>query len=116
MAGWYTKAFALWKRSEWEFDARYALLSKRQGPHTFSIRYDDFRVESNLDLREGEQSGHAWTAAYVFEHGPHWRFTLEWLRVESRLYNRALYYGDSPFAAERKVELAVRYALSSRDR
>ncbi len=101
---------------EWEFDARYALLSKRQGPHTFSIRYDDFRVESNLDLREGEQSGHAWTAAYVFEHGPHWRFTLEWLRVESRLYNRALYYGDSPFAAERKVELAVRYALSSRDR
>jgi hypothetical protein len=101
---------------EWEFDTRYALLSRRHGPHTFSVRYDDFNVESNLALRESEQHGHAWTAAYIFEHGPHWRATLEWLRVESSLYSRAIYLAQSPFQAESKVELAVRYALSSRDR
>ena len=101
---------------EWEFDTSYALLSRRHGPHTFSVRYDDFKVESNLPLRESEQHGHAWTAAYVFEHGPHWRCTLEWIRLESSLYSRAIYLGQSPFQTESKIELAIRYALSSRDR
>lgn len=101
---------------EWEFDTRYALLSRRHGPHTFSVRYDDFGVESNLPLRESEQEGHAWTAAYIFEHGSHWRFTLEWLRIESSLYDRQIYLGQSPFATESKLELAVRYALGSTHR
>jgi hypothetical protein len=101
---------------EWEFDTRYALLAKRHGAHTFSVRYDDFNVESNLPQRESEQHGHAWTAAYVFEHGPHWRCTLEWLRVESTLYSRAIYLGQPPLDTESKIELAIRYALSSRDR
>ena len=101
---------------EWEFDTSYALLSRRHGVHTFSVRYDDFNVESNLPLRESEQHGHAWTAAYVFERGPHWRCTLEWVRVESKLYSRPIYLGQSPFDTESKIELAVRYALSSRDR
>lgn len=101
---------------EWTFDTTYALLSKRHGPHTFSVRYDDFNVESNLPLRESEQHGHAWTAAYVFEHGPHWRCTLEWIRLESTLYSRPIYFGTAPFESESKIELAVRYAISSRDR
>jgi hypothetical protein len=101
---------------EWEFDSRYALLSKRHGPHTFSVRYDDFAVESNLPLRESEQDGHAWTAAYIFEHGPHWRFTLEWVRVESDFYSRPIYLGQPPFASESQLQFAARYALSSRDR
>lgn len=100
---------------EWEFDTRYALASKRMGAHTLSVRYDDFGVRSNLPARESEQSGHAWTAAYIFEHGPRWRFTLEWLRVESSFYSRPIYFGQAPFASESKVELAARYALSSRD-
>ncbi len=100
---------------EWQFDTRYALLSRRHGAHTLSVRYDDFGVESNLPAREGEQDGHAWTAAYSFEHGPRWRFTLEWLHLASTLYNRQLYLAEPPFARESKLELAVRYALRSTD-
>ena len=99
---------------EWEFDARFALLSKRSGPHTLSVRYDDFGIESNLFDEEGEQDGHAWTAAYALERGEHWRFTLEWLRMKSRLGSRAIYLGESPLATESSVQLAVKYALSGK--
>jgi len=96
---------------EWPFDARFALLSKRIGPHALSARYDDFNVDSENTSLKGKQSGHALTAAYVFEHGPHWRLTLEWLHVTSRDWNRTIYLAEPTFAVESKVELAVRYVL-----
>ena len=55
--------------------------------HTFSARYDRFEVEAH-GWDDGAQSGHAWTAAYVFDAGAHWRITLEWLQVTSESYNR----------------------------
>lgn len=98
---------------EWPFKARFALLSKRFGRQTLSARYDDFNVSSNLAAREGEQAGHAFTAAYVLERGPHWRFTLEWLRVTSRNWSRPIYLGEPTLATETKLELAARYAIGS---
>lgn len=96
---------------EWPFDARFVLLSKRNGRHMLSARYDDFAVGSNLPNGEGVQNGHAWTAAYVFERDPRWRFTLEWLRVTSRLVSRSIYLGQPPLATETLVQLGVRYSV-----
>ncbi|HVO45691.1 MAG TPA: hypothetical protein VMT29_05085 [Steroidobacteraceae bacterium] len=96
---------------EWPFRARYALLSRQLGEHRLSVRFDSFAVQSSLPNGAGVQHGHAWTAAYVFEPGPHWRFTLEWLRVDSSSANRALEFGEPTFARETQLQLAVRYAL-----
>ena len=62
---------------------------------------------------DGAQSGHAWTAAYVFNADAHWRITLEWLQVISSSYNRDD-LGGPPLLSETQVQLAVRYALGSR--
>ena len=99
---------------EWEFDARFALLSRRSGPHTLSVRYDDFNVDSNLFADEGVQRGHAWTAAYAFERDEHWKFTLEWLRVKTWQGSRPIYLAESPLATESSVQLAVKYSLANK--
>ncbi|HET9391644.1 MAG TPA: hypothetical protein VFO44_18500 [Steroidobacteraceae bacterium] len=98
---------------EWPFDARFALLSKQMGSHRLSIRYDSFRVRSGSPDGAGAEEGHAWTAAYVYEASPHWRFTLEWLRVDSNVTNRVLELGEARFARETQLQLAARYALGS---
>jgi hypothetical protein len=97
----------------WPFDADFVLLSKRFGRHTLSARYDRFTVRTNNEeIGGGWQDGHAWTAAYIFNASAHWRFTLEWLRVESSNYNREE-AGGAPFATETQLQLAVRYAIGS---
>jgi len=99
---------------EWPFDAWFTLVSKQLfREHRLSVRYDDFEVKSDLPNGMGAQRGHAWTAAYVYEPGSHWRFTLEWLRVVSDSTNRTLFLGEPSFARETQLQLAVRYALGS---
>jgi hypothetical protein len=98
----------------WPFKARFLLVSRQIGDHRLSVRYDSFAVDSEADEGGGTQHGHAWTAAYVFEPNPHWRFTLEWLRVSSNTENRALELGTSPIATETQIQLAVRFALGPR--
>ena len=96
----------------WPFQAQFALLSKRFGRSTLSARYDRFSVQTNAYEGYGEQDGHAWTAAYVFDANPHWRFTLECVRVTSSSVNREEQGG--PFSAtETQWQLAIRYALGS---
>ena len=98
---------------DWPFRAAFALLSKRFGRHTFSARYDRFRVRTNNEeIAGGWQDGHAWTAAYVFNASEHWRCTLEWLRVTSSSYNRAE-AGGPALLSETQVQLALRYAIGS---
>ena len=87
------------------------LVAKEYREHRLSLRYDDFEVRSPLASGYGAQQGHAWTAAYVFEPGHHWRLTLEWLRVSSRSADRELLLGEPAFAIETQLQLAVRYAL-----
>jgi hypothetical protein len=97
----------------WNFVTRYALVSKRAGHHTFSARYDDFRVSADQAFAQGDQAGHAVTLAYRFEPNAHWRFTLEGVRTRGFQANRAIFYGEAPFATQSLVQLAIRYALSN---
>lgn len=99
---------------DWPFKAQYALIARQFGRNTLSARYDRFEVDTNLnDGGWGAETGHAWTAAYVFTRDEHWRFTLEWLRVTSSSYLRPDAFNLPALARETEVQLAVRYALGS---
>ncbi len=101
----------------WPFDAEFALLSRRFGPQTLSVRYDQFKVDSNSAPPDfepyGRQRGHAFTAAWMFDADTHWRLALEWLWVHSHSYNRPDNQAGPPLATETQVQLAVRYAVGS---
>jgi hypothetical protein len=97
----------------WEFVTRYVLISKREGRNTFSARYDDFKVGAEQAIAVGDQGGHALTLAYRFEPNAHWRFTLEGVRARGFQANRAIFFGEAPFATQSNVQLAIRYALSN---
>jgi hypothetical protein len=99
---------------EWDFRARFLLVSKRFGKHTLSARYDLFSVEAEPTMPIGNQNGHAATVAYRYEPNQHWRFTLEGVRVRSAESNRALLLGETPFATESVLQLSIRYAIGSR--
>jgi hypothetical protein len=98
----------------WPFRASYVLLSKRFGRQTLSARYDKFEVD-DASAADGDdygwQKGHAFTLAYIFQPGPRWRYTLEWLQVVSASYNREEYEDGPPMASQTQVQLAIRYAL-----
>jgi hypothetical protein len=96
----------------WPFQAQFALLAKRFGRSTLSARYDRFSVQTNVYEGYGAQDGHAWTAAYVFDANPHWRFTLECVWVTSSSVNREEQRGPLS-ATETQWQLAIRYALGS---
>lgn len=99
---------------EWPFDARYVLLSKRFATrHALSVRYDSFQVDSRNAKEDGEQSGHAWTVAYLFDAGKDWRVTLEWLRVTSSSYSRSEDHALPGPATDTQVQLSIRYALGA---
>jgi hypothetical protein len=97
----------------WKFKTRFALLSRKMGQHTVSVRFDDFDVDSRTRTQSGEQDGQAWTAAYLFEPNERWRFALEGLQVKSEALNRALFRSEAPLATESKLELAVRYTFGA---
>lgn len=99
---------------DWPFDARYVLLSKRIARRSaLSIRYDRFDVASRNAEADGQQSGHAWTAAYVFDPGKGWTITLEWLRVTSSSYSWSEDLDRTGPVTDTQAQLAVRYALGS---
>ena len=99
-------------RSSWPFRAKFVLLSKRFGPHSFSARYDRFTVDSVNAGGYGAQDGHAWTAAYAFAASAHWRIALEWLQVVTSSSSRGD-FGLPPLLTERQLQLAVRYSIGS---
>ena len=98
----------------WPFRASYVLLSKRFGSQTLSARYDKFEVD-DASAADGEddgwQKGHAFTLAYIYQPGPRWRYTLEWLHAVSTSYNREEYEDGPPMASQTQVQFAIRYAL-----
>ena len=100
----------------WPFRAGFGLLSYRANRHTLSARYDRFWVDVRGAEDDGTSSGHAWTLAYAYDTGGHWRVSLEWLRVRTYSYNRADLDGQSPWATQTQLQLAVRYALGSQIR
>jgi hypothetical protein len=98
--------------SSWPFRAEFAMLSRRIGRHSLSARYDRFTIDSVSAWGYGAQDGHAWTAAYAFDGGAHWRITVEWLQVVTSSSTRAE-LGLPPLLTERQLQLAVRYSLGS---
>ena len=99
---------------EWPFNARYLLLSRRLGSRQrLSVRYDRFLVESRNTEPDGEQSGHAWTVAYMFDPGKSWSLTLEGLRVTSNSYSWGEELGRRGPVTDTQVQVAVRYALGA---
>jgi len=99
-------------RLTWEFESWSALVAKRWGKHMLAARYDDFDVvfEGNPALPNSE-TGNAWDLTWSWERDEHWRFALEWLRVESDVPARITRFREAPFATESKVELQARYTL-----
>ncbi len=98
---------------EWPFNSVYGLVSRRIGRHTFSARYDHFNVDARGTDGDGEQSGHAWTAAYACDLSPHWRVALEWVQVRSDSYARQDLLGASAYSTQNQAQLSLRYSLGS---
>lgn len=103
-------------RLGYPFDAKFLLVSKTNGRHTVSVRYDRFEVLTDFTNAGGDhyaQYGHAWTVAYLFELNAHWRFALEWLNVSTDSSVREALLPGAELAQERKIEASFRYALGS---
>ena len=98
---------------EWPFKASYLLLSKSWGRQMLSARYDRFEVDSRNAEPDGEQSGHAWTVAYVFDAGRSWTVTLELLRVTSSAYSWGEDTGNYGLVTDNQAQLSLRYALGN---
>jgi hypothetical protein len=78
-----------------------------------AVRFDAFEVVKRGDpTASGSEDGHAWALAYSFDPGKHWRFALEWLRVESDVPARVEDLGEPAFARESILEFSARYLLS----
>jgi hypothetical protein len=97
----------------WPFYARFALISRQWGRNTLSARYDIFGVDSSAEYNFGDEDGHAWTVAYIFNQSAHWRFALEWLHVTSEVASRAVLLNEPTFARENQTQLSVRYTIGS---
>jgi hypothetical protein len=100
---------------DWQYDSQSALLAKRFGAHMVTARYDTFEVTFMDDPSlPGSEDGHAWTVAYSWDRGDHWRFAAEWLRVTSDVKSRTAYLGEAPLATESKIEVSARYVFNAR--
>ena len=97
----------------WPFYSKFALVSYQRARHTVSARYDIFGVDSELAVPLGDEDGHSWTLAYLFDASPHWRFALEWLHVNSEVQNRAILLAEPTLALENQTMFSVRYTIGS---
>jgi hypothetical protein len=97
----------------WPFYSQFALISRQWGRHTVSARYDEFGVDSSAPYNLGDEDGHAWTVAYIFNQSPRWRFALEWMHVTSEVASRAELLDEPTFARENQTMLSIRYTIGS---
>jgi hypothetical protein len=95
----------------WDFESWSALLSRKLGPHSLSVRRDEFYVDHWPAADPGTEDGDAWTLAYSYERGERWRVLLEWLSVSSTVSARPVLLGEPAYAREEKLELSVRYSV-----
>jgi len=68
------------------YRATYALLSNSFGRNRLTLRYDIFRVDDRdlfVAADNNNESGHAWTAAYIFSFNEKYRVAAELLHVNS---------------------------------
>ncbi len=69
-----------------EFQSHYFLLTKKWDKQRVSARFEHFHVNDEDAFpseNNSNESGHAWTVAYLLKTGENHRLVLEWMRVES---------------------------------
>ena len=69
-----------------DYRAAYGLLSNSFGKNRLTFRYDIFRVNDHdrfVDVDNNNESGHAWTFAYIFTLTEKYRLATEFLHVNS---------------------------------
>jgi hypothetical protein len=92
------------------FHAGFALGSFEWDHERLSLRYDDFHTHqlSGFYGLASNETGHSWTLAGAHQHGEHWQFLVEWLRVSSSFPPR-LTIGIPATQIQSQLQLAIRY-------
>ena len=95
-----------------DFEARYAMLTRQQNGHRFSLRYDDFSVDNldGLPMDDNSESGDALTLAYIYDYSPRLQLAVEWLQVDSDRPARQ-YIGLPSSSTETSVRAQLRWRL-----
>jgi len=91
-----------------EYDSKYLLLTRQFGKHRTSLRYDHFEVSQNDETPHDNnpEYGHAWTLGYQFGYSKHAAIAAEWLSIKTH-HCGWVYYGISPTATERQLQLTL---------
>jgi hypothetical protein len=93
------------------FHADFALASYEWARERFTVRYDNFDTNQVSGFFFGppsDETGHGWTFAWSHQHGEHWQFVAEWLRVAS-VFPPRIELGESAAQVESQFQLAARY-------
>jgi hypothetical protein len=92
----------------------FLLVSAHVGRERFSARFDDFRTRQQRVGGEYrvDETGHAWTVAWLHDIDEHWSAAAEYLHVLSTFPPRAE-YGVAPDAPVTQVQLALRYRIDA---
>lgn len=93
-------------RVDVDFDAAYALLSRRWGPLRATLRYDDFETRDR-DATAGDDNrerGSAWTVALLAEAGERWRFGVELVDLDAGRPAARAVDGEDPDGRSLRLE------------
>lgn len=95
------------------FAAWFGLLTRQQGPHRWTLRYDDFAVvdRDRIPLDDNGETGDALTLAWRYSPRDDWSVGLEWQRLQVERPAFA-YAGAAVAQRERLLSLEVRYRLA----
>lgn len=93
-----------------KYHAVFGLASFEWQRERLTIRFDQFGTfqTSGFDGPASDESGHAWTAAWIHDLGGNWEAAAEWIHVFSRFPPR-IEYGVTPELLETQAQLALRY-------
>jgi hypothetical protein len=99
---------------ELTYRADFVLVSAHVGRERFSARFDDFRTRQQrlVGAYPSDDSGHAWTIAWLHDFDEHWSAAVEYLHVRSSFPPRAPQHFavDAPAT---QVQLALRYRVDA---
>jgi len=94
-----------------DFHAAFVLGSLEFGSGRLTARYDDFYTKQLRGYYgpPSNQTGHAWTMAWMQQLGERWELGAEWLQVQSVFPPRVEYNNTNPSLTETLIQAAVRY-------
>jgi hypothetical protein len=94
-----------------DYHAAFALASVEFGPGRLTARYDDFDTKQLRGYYgpPSDQTGHAWTVAWLQQLGQRWELCAEWMQVRSTFPPRIEYNNTNPSLTETLIQAAVRY-------